>query len=165
MERLAGWIATTAMALSALCFGGFLLMVIAQVGYRYLGISMVFSEDAARLFNIYALFLGLVMIVHAGGDVRIDLIDRYLAPEGAARRGLAVFYALVQVLLLAAICYGSYELMRSNWGWTLPAISFLHQGHIYMAPFIGSALSLLVLALRLPARLSGRARSAEGDMR
>lgn len=142
------------MVLAALCFAGFLLMVIAQVGYRYFGLSMVFSEDAARLFNLYAVFLGLVMVVYAAGDVRIDLIDRYLAEDGLARRVLAAFYCLAQLVLLAAICYGSYLLMRSNWGWTLPAISFLHQGHLYLAPFLGSALSLMVVLLRLGDRLS-----------
>lgn len=130
------------MALAAVCFAGFLLMVLAQVGYRYLGISMVFSDDAARLFNIYAVFLGLVFVVHADGDVRIDLIDRLFGEDSAARRILKLFYLTLMVCFLTALATGAFLLVRSNWGLTLPAITFLHQGHIYLAPLIGAVLSV-----------------------
>jgi TRAP-type transport system small permease protein len=149
MRRIAELTARVSMALAALCFAGFIVMVIAQVAYRYLGISMVFSEDAARLLNLYAVFLGLVMIVHAQGDVRIDLIDRFVARGYHARAVLGLFYNLAMALLLAAIVWGSFLLMVSNWGLILPAISFLHQGHLYLAPFVGALLSILVLIDRV----------------
>jgi len=137
------------MALAAICFAGFILMILAQVSYRYLGISMVFSEDAARLLNIYAVFLGLVMVVHKDGDVRIDLIDRFLAQKPALQTILRVGYAFILIALLSAISYGSFLLMQANWGFLLPAIPFLHQGHIYLAPFIGSILSIIVTISKL----------------
>lgn len=142
------------MALAALCFAGFLLMILAQVGYRHLGLSMVFSEDAARLLNIYAVFLGLVMVVHQGGDVRIDLIDRLIGNRPRFHAFFKVFHALVAVILLSAVAYGSILLMQSNWGLSLPAIRFLHQGHIYMAPFIGCLLAGILAASKLAAALS-----------
>lgn len=148
------------MALAAVCFAGFLVMVLAQVFYRYFGVSMIFSEDGARLLNIYAVFLGLVMVVHAEGDVRIDLIDRFLLTGRRRRAALRLVYALVMLALLGAIATGAFLLMKSNWGLALPAIGFLHQGHIYLAPFLGSVLSILVLSekLRLALlQLAGRA--------
>jgi TRAP-type C4-dicarboxylate transport system permease small subunit len=153
MRRIAELTARVSMALAAICFAGFIVMVIAQVAYRYLGVSMVFSEDAARLLNLYAVFLGLVMIVHAQGDVRIDLIDRVLAERPRARAVFGLFYNLAMALLLAAIAWGSYLLMVSNWGLILPAISFLHQGHLYFAPFIGTLLSIVALADRVRANI------------
>lgn len=137
------------MALAAICFAGFILMILAQVSYRYLGISMVFSEDAARLLNIYAVFLGLVMVVHKDGDVRIDLIDRFLARNLKLQTILRIGYAFILIALLSAITFGSYLLMKANWGFSLPAIPFLHQGHIYLAPFIGSILSIVVTISKL----------------
>ena len=137
------------MALAAVCFAGFLLMVLAQVFYRYFGVSMVFSEDAARLFNIYAVFLGLVMIVHAEGDVRIDLIDRFFLIGKRSRAVAGLAYGIVMLTLLAAIATGAFLLMRSNWGLSLPAMTILHQGHIYLAPFLGSLLSILVLVEKM----------------
>ncbi len=137
------------MALAALCFAGFLVMVLAQVFYRYFGVSMIFSEDGARLLNIYAVFLGLVMVVHAEGDVRIDLIDRFVLTGPRSLAVLRLAYALIMLVLLAAIATGAFLLMRSNWGLSLPAITFLHQGHIYLAPFLGSLLSIFVLVEKL----------------
>ncbi len=137
------------MALAAVCFAGFILMILAQVSYRYLGVSMVFSEDAARLLNIYAVFFGLVMVVNKDGDVRIDLIDRFLAKNRKLQTALRVGYAFILIALLSAIAYGSLLLMKANWGFLLPAIPFLHQGHIYLAPFIGSILSIIVTISKL----------------
>lgn len=139
------------MALAAICFAGFLVMILAQVSYRYLGISMVFSEDAARILNIYAVFLGLVMVVHSDGDVRIDLIDRFFAKRAGLQITLRIGYAFITLTLLSAIAYGSYLLMQANWGFALAAIPFLHQGHIYLAPFIGSILSIIVTLSKLHA--------------
>ncbi|UTW52366.1 TRAP transporter small permease subunit [bacterium SCSIO 12827] len=141
------------MVLAAFCFAGFLIMILAQVGYRHLDLSMVFSEDAARLLNIYAVFLGLVMVVHQDGDVRIDLIDRLLGSRPRMRAGFRVFQYLVTIVLLSAVAYGSFRLMLSNWGWILPAIRFLHQGHIYMAPFIGCVLATITAAAKLAGAL------------
>ena len=143
------------MALAAVCFAGFLAMVLAQVSYRYLGISMVFSEDAARLFNIYAVFLGLVFVVHADGDVRIDLVDRLVGQDGPARRLLSLLYLILMICFLAALATGAFLLVRSNWGLTLPAIPFLHQGHIYLAPLAGAVLSIAVCVSKLAATLAG----------
>lgn len=137
------------MALASVCFAGFLLMVLAQVTYRYLGISMVFSEDAARLFNIYAVFLGLTFVVHTNGDVRIDLVDRLVGQNSSARRLLELFYLVLMISFLAALATGAFLLVRSNWGLTLPAIAFLHQGHIYLAPLIGAVLSIAVSISKL----------------
>jgi len=157
MTRVLNCVAGASMALAALCFAGFLLMILAQVGYRHLGLSMVFSEDLARLLNIYAVFLGLVMVVHHDGDVRIDLIDRILTTRPRIAGALRVFNAFVAIVLLSAIAYGSFRLMVSNWGWTLPAVRFLHQGHIYLAPFVGCLLAMILAAAKLPAALAAAA--------
>ena len=136
------------MALATACFAGFIVMILAQVGYRYLDFSMIYSEDAARLLNVYAVFFGLVMVVHRDGDVRIDLIDRWLTKGASGSSALAVLrigYSFIMLTFLSAVALGSFLLMRSNWGLSLPAIPFLHQGHIYLAPFAGSLLSIVIV--------------------
>ncbi|WP_226584029.1 TRAP transporter small permease [Acuticoccus sediminis] len=145
MKRLA----RASLALAAVSFACFIVMILAQVSYRYVGVSMVFSEEAARLFNVYAVFFGLVYVVYASGDVRINLIDAFFDSRPRLAVALSLVYTVLAIIFMAILCVGSWRLMNSNWSWPLPSISFLSKGHVYLAPFIGSVLSLIILVGRV----------------
>lgn len=149
MDRIITTVARACLALAATFFVLFILMILAQVSYRYLGVSMVFSEEAARLLNVYSVFFGLVFVIYAGADVRINLIDRLLGDRPGLLRALHVFYLAMALTFLTVLTIGSFLLAESNWRWALPSISFLSKGHVYVAPFIGGLLSALIVLYRL----------------
>jgi TRAP-type transport system small permease protein len=142
-------VARVSLTLAAVCFALFVLMVLAQVGYRYLGISMVFSEEAARLINVYSIFFGLVFVVHSDADIRINLIDNVFVSHPRIQYVAKIGYLLLTLIFFLVLLTGSYLLMVSNWRWALPSISFLNQGHVYMAPFISCCLSIPIILFRL----------------
>lgn len=155
MTRIVDVTARTFLVLAALSFLCFILMIVAQVAYRYVGVSMVFSEEAARLCNIYAVFFGLVYVVYSYADVRINLIDALLDANPSLKMAFAAFYLVVALIFLATLSTGSYLLMMSNWSWPLPSIPFLSKGHIYLAPFIGGTVSSLIVLFRLARLFKG----------
>ena len=97
--------------------------------------------------------------------MRIDLVDRLIGAESRERQFLSALYLVLMICFLAAVATGAFLLARSNWGLTLPAISFLHQGHIYLAPFIGASLSIGVCVSKLATVLAGliEPRGTAGD--
>lgn len=149
MTRLTGLIARTCLVIAAICFGVFVLMILAQVGYRYLGVSMVFSEEAARVLNVYSVFFGLVFVVFASADVRINLIDNLLVAHPSLRTAFRAVYLLLAAGFFATLTVGSFLLAQSNWSWPLPSISFMTKGHVYVAPFIGGLMSMIIVLHRI----------------
>ncbi len=149
MTIVIGLIARGCLTIAALCFGGFVLMILAQVGYRYLGVSMVFSEEAARVLNVYSVFFGLVFVVFASADVRINLIDRFMASRPALRMTLRGLYLVLAAGFFTVLTVGSFLLAQSNWSWPLPSISFMTKGHVYVAPFLGGLMSLIIVLHRI----------------
>ena len=149
MQRFIDWMARGCLSLAALSFAGFFLMIVGQVSYRYLGISLVFSEEAARLLNVYAVFFGLVYVVRAAGDVRINLIDKLIGDRPGVLLGFQVFQFAVMALFLTVLMVGSFLLAETNWRWAMPSMTFLNQGVVYVAPCIGAFLSLVIVAWKL----------------
>lgn len=149
MRLLLNGIARTSEVLAAVCFAGFLFAILAQVAYRYLGISLVFSEELARILNVYVVFIGLVLVTRTDGHIRIDLLER--ACEGAAfiQPIIRTLHLLAAFIFLVLLAVGSWQLVESSWTHRIATISWITHGHIYLAPFIGSSASAVVVFVRL----------------
>ncbi|MEF2553146.1 TRAP transporter small permease subunit [Aurantimonas sp. A2-1-M11] len=133
-------------ALVTFCFAGFFLAVLAQIAYRYLGINLVFSEELARLLNLYVVFLGLVIVTVRHGHIRIDLLDRLLG-RNRLTDILYRFQLLAAFVFLCAMTLGAYRLMVANWPYPLATMPWVSQGTIYLAPFIGGAAATVITAV------------------
>ena len=142
-------IAQTADLLATLAFIGFFVAVCAQVGYRYLGISIVFSEELARLLNLYAVFLGVVTASRLEAHIRIDVIDHFIGPRRWLDATLRIAYQLAAIAFLAVVAIGASMLVEANKDIPLATMAWLHNGHIYLAAAIGSSAMLIVACGRI----------------
>ncbi len=129
-------------------FIGFFLAVVAQIVYRYLGVSIVFSEELARLLNLYAVFLGAVVASRLDAHIRIDAIDNLLglSYRPRLRAGLHILYQLTAAVFLSVFAIGATRLVGANWDIPLATMDWLNNGHIYLAASIGAWL-MVVLAV------------------
>jgi TRAP-type transport system small permease protein len=130
--------------LATLSFFGFFAAITAQIMYRYLGLTIIFSEELARLLNIYAVFLGAAVATRYDLHIRIDVIDRLLAGHRNVSRVARFLYYLATLVFLAILGAGSMIMVRENWDLPLATMSWLSSGHIYLAPAIGSVLMFLL---------------------
>lgn len=148
MKQAVKLVAGAADAFATICFAGFVLAILAQVAYRYLGVSLVFSEELARFLNVYVVFIGLIMITRIDGHIRVDIIDRLFQGKIAAKilRVMQLLMALIFLLIMTA---GAWKLMLANWDYPLATMSWLSQGHIFLAPFVGGLLSAILTVLKL----------------
>ncbi len=134
-------------ALVTICFAGFFVAILAQIAYRYLGVSLVFSEELARLLNLFVVFLGLVLVTARHGHIRIDLIDRMLG-RNLLTDILYRFQLFAAFVFLCALTFGAYRLMVANWPYPLATMSWVSQGMVYLAPFIGGAVAAVITAIK-----------------
>lgn len=138
------WLAFATEVLASLSFFGFFAAITAQIMYRYLGVSIVFSEELARLLNIYAVFLGAAVATRYDQHIRIDVIDRLLVNHRATSKVIRFFYYLISLVFLVILGTGSIIMVKENWSLPLATMSWLSSGHIYLAPAIGSVLMFLL---------------------
>lgn len=130
--------------LATFAFGGFLCAIIAQVTYRYLGISMVWSEELARLLNVYMVFFGLILVTARRGHLKIDILERSVTSP-IFLRVLRVVHLLLALIFLLCLAYGAYLLMIASWGHRLATMAWANHGIFYLAPLIGCLLSAVII--------------------
>ncbi|MCJ8141022.1 TRAP transporter small permease [Falsirhodobacter halotolerans] len=155
MRRAQDWIAAAAEVVASLCFGLFLLAILAQVAYRYLGVNLIFSEELARLLNVYVVFVGVIVVTRSDGHIRIDLVERALAHRPALCRAMTIVQRALSLAFLLLVAWGAWHLMQGGWSSRLSTMQYLSQGHIYLAPCLGASLSALLMALRLIEECAG----------
>ncbi|MEO6270564.1 MAG: TRAP transporter small permease subunit [Lautropia sp.] len=146
--RLMDRIAFAIDILATASFIGFFLAVVAQIVYRYFGVSMVFSEELARLLNLYAVFLGAVVASRLDAHIRIDAIDNVLglSHRPRLRATLHIVYQVTAAVFLSVFAIGATRLVGANWDIPLATMDWLNNGHIYLAAAIGAWL-MVVLAV------------------
>lgn len=149
MRRIIDLVAKTSDVFAACAFFLFLAAILGQVAYRYLGLSLIFSEELARLLNVYVVFIGIIAVTRFDGHVRIDLLERFLKDNVKLRRALRAVHLAGAFLFLVIVAIGAWELTIGGWNYRLATMAWLSQGHIYLAPFIGASISAFVILLRL----------------
>lgn len=134
--------------LATFAFAAFLCAIIAQVVYRYVGISMVWSEEMARMLNVYMVFLGLITVTHRGGHLKIDVLERMISSPRALWM-LRLIHYLLALAVLICFAWGSYLLMVSSWGHRLASMAWANHGMFYLAPTIGCLLSAVLIIFKI----------------
>lgn len=148
MKAITQAIAKASDALSTLAFAGFLIAILAQVAYRYLGVTMVWSEEMARLLNVYMVFFGLIVVTFRADHLKIDILERTISSPSILKTLRIVHLALAFIFLLV-LTYGAYLLTISSWGQRLSTMAWANHGMFYLAPLIGCSVSSLLVALQL----------------
>ncbi|EWY37174.1 hypothetical protein N825_21545 [Skermanella stibiiresistens SB22] len=149
MRKAIDVVSGAAEALACLSFALFLLAILGQVVYRYLGFSLVFSEELARMMNVYVVFIGLVAVTRHDGHIRIDLLERMIGEDGRASRALRRVHLVLTSSFLVMVAIGSWNLTVSGWDSRLATVAWISHGHVYLAPLVGSALASVVVLMRL----------------
>lgn len=151
-RKLAFWLdrsVETAAVITLLCC---CLVAVMQVYFRYvLNNSLPWPEEVARLGFVWTVFLGMGLAVHRDAHLRIDMIDKVLAPLGAQ------WPVALRVIFIAAACaalaHHGLELALRSISFT-PAL-MIPIKWLYLTVPTGAALGIVFLLLAPPAPLPG----------
>jgi TRAP-type C4-dicarboxylate transport system permease small subunit len=137
------WKAVELVALVA--FSAMLILVVSQVMFRYvLRISVPWTEEAARWFYAWQIFLGSAVAMREGLHLRVTvLLDRI---TGKPRVVLDFLTALMGLAFFAGIIWGSLLMIRAVY--PVEAGSFpVSTSYLYLAIPLG-LFAMLWLAVR-----------------
>lgn len=128
-----------------------LTTVVLQVFFRYVArIVVPWTEEAARYFCIWMVFMGVVAAVAQEAHIRITfLVER--VPKLTMHLFSLLSYGIVLIFNII-ILLGSIELVKLNWG--QEAVTFpISVGVLYLAITVSSGAILILLILIIAGRL------------
>ena len=136
-------LAKTLRALSALCLAAVLVLVLAQVLFRYvLDYPLPSAAELSIYAMIWGIFLGAAVALRQGDHIAV-IVFRNMLP-GPARRTLEVFSFLILILFLLIVSWHGYDLAERAMH-QLSTASRIPVGYVAMAMPVCSALSIVFL--------------------
>ena len=151
MKRISRIISYVFENLSVIFLVCVLTTVVLQVFFRYVArIIVPWTEEAARYFCIWMVFMGVVAAVAQESHIKITfLVERIPA---TAKNLFSLLSFGIVFIFNVIILLGSIDLVRLNWG--QEAVTFpLSVGILYLAITVSSAAILILLILIIAGRL------------
>jgi TRAP-type C4-dicarboxylate transport system permease small subunit len=162
LKRVADIIVKVSDFVATFAFAGFLCAIVAQVIYRYIGISMVWSEEVARLLNVYMVFFGLILVTANNGHLRIDILERSFGSP-TLLRGLRVLHLSLALVFLLCLAWGGTKLTLSSWDHRLATLAWANHGMFYLPVVIGTLVSSALIILKLVPELAAATPESRED--
>lgn len=99
--------------LAGLCIISIVLLIVAQVIGRQLGVIIPAIEEISGYLLVAACFLGLAHTFNSNSHVRVAILLHHLPPPW--RAGLEAFVLLMALALSAFFCFGFWEMLVDSW--------------------------------------------------
>jgi len=144
MNTLTRIMARLQISLGVLCLVIFLLATLVQVSTRYLGISVLWTEEIAVNAFIWAIFLGASVMVKEKQHFGFDAISNKLT--GIKRSYLILFQNTCMLVFCVCCAIYSVEITQIFWSSRWISIPNFKQGYVWLImpiTFISSGVYLL----------------------
>lgn len=144
--------------LVGILFAAIVTLTIAQVGFRYLlDAPLIWSEELAKLFLVWMVFLGAAVVAFDGKHLDVDVAFKALPPAG--RTALRWINLAVAVAFLAAMAWYSIDIIEIE-SWDVLGATELSAAWVRVPAAAGGVLIILALILR---RATGGWRESPDD--
>lgn len=144
MKLLTSIMAKLQMTIGAICLVIFVIATLVQVVTRYLGISVLWTEEVAVNTFIWAMFLGAAVMVRENEHFSFRILtDRW---EGAKRSYLIIVQNLCMLAFCILCSIYSVEITQTFWNSRWITVPEFKQGYIWLVmpvTFISSSVYLV----------------------
>lgn len=132
------------MALGVIFLSIFFIAILVQIVTRYIGVSVIWTEEVANYSFIWAIFMGAAVMVNRREHFSFDFLTQKL--KGKKRASLlTVIDAIVAIFAFFITLYG-YEAVTTFWNYNWLSLPELKMGYIWIAiPVMG--VTMLIYSL------------------
>ncbi|MGO4889189.1 TRAP transporter small permease [Anaerobacillus sp. MEB173] len=109
----------------------FFFAILIQVISRYLGISVIWTEEVATNSFIWAIFMGAAVMVNRKDHFSFDLLSKLL--KGKARVTLLIVIDMILLVFCAGLFYYSLTALSSFWNYTWTTLPMIKMGYVWLA--------------------------------
>lgn len=155
--KFTNWLSRILKDIATTLFLLFFAALILQVVFRYfLRSPLVWTEELAKLLNVWIVLLGSAIAVKDDNHINVDLLNNIIAKFGNKTK--IAFYIITKILapvtLILVLLKGSFVMMVQEWSLKFTTLP-ISQGLIYMPLFISSIIMLIFLLENLMKILKG----------
>jgi TRAP-type C4-dicarboxylate transport system permease small subunit len=109
----------------------FFIAILIQISSRYLGISIIWTEEVANYSFIWAVFMGAAIMINRREHFNFDFL--LLKLKGNSRSYLIIFNDSVLLIFNAAILLYSLQAVQSFWNYNWVSLPFLKMGYVWIS--------------------------------
>lgn len=108
----------------------FFLVIMFQIATRYMGISVIWTEEVANYSFVWAIFMGASVMVNRREHFNFDFIQRKL--QGKRRLSLSIFNDLVLIIFNIFIFLLGVQVTVEFWNYRWETILEMKMGYIWI---------------------------------
>lgn len=123
----------------------FIIAILIQISSRYMGISIIWTEELANYSFIWAVFMGAAVMVNRREHFSFDLLTKKL--QGKARTYLTIFNDTVLIIFNSTIFYYGYQATNVFWNYNWVSLTNIKMGYVWISlPIMGATMIIYSLA-------------------
>lgn len=129
------------MTVGVLFLSLFFITILIQIVTRYLGISVIWTEEVANYSFIWAIFMGASVMVNRKEHFSFDYFSRKL--EGKKRAMLMVFIDAIVLLFALSLAVYGFQAVMTFWDYNWLAFPSFKMGYIWLSiPVMGVTMAI-----------------------
>ncbi|WP_261134372.1 TRAP transporter small permease [Bacillus sp. Marseille-Q3570] len=109
----------------------FFIVIMMQIITRHLGISLIWTEEAANYSFIWAIFMGAAIMVNRREHFNFDFILKNL--KGKKKTSLSIFNDLVLIAFNTYILLLGVQVAVEFWNYTWASIPEMKMGYVWIS--------------------------------
>jgi TRAP-type transport system small permease protein len=129
----------------------FFTAILIQITTRYLGISVIWTEEVANYSFIWAVFMGAAVMVNRKEHFTFDFLLQKL--KGKKRASLSLFNDTVLLLFNIAIFYYGLAAVQNFWSYNWVSLPSLKMGYVWLSLPVMAATMIIYLISHLIAHI------------
>lgn len=127
------------LVLGVACLSIFLVAILIQVFSRYLGISVMWSEEVANFSFIWSVFMGASIMFYEKEHFKFNMLSDKL--QGKKKIYLDIFNNLILLTFNVLILYYGVQTVENFWNYTWISLP-LKMGYVWLCiPIMGFTMS------------------------
>ncbi|MFG6115704.1 TRAP transporter small permease [Halobacillus sp. MO56] len=122
----------------------FFTAILIQVITRYVGISVVWTEEVANYSFIWSVFMGAAVMVNRREHFKFDLLLKKL--RGKKRNSLFIFNDLILLAFSFGILFYGIQAVQSFWDYNWVSLSDMKMGYVWISvPIMGGTMVIYTI--------------------
>lgn len=131
MKKFIGILEKIQLTIGVLFLTTFFVVIVIQIVTRHLGISVIWTEEAANYSFIWAVFMGASVMVNRRDHFTFDYMQRKL--KGKSKVMLLMFIDIVLILFNIGIFYFGLQVVDQFWNYNWAALPSLKMGYVWIS--------------------------------
>lgn len=135
------WLEKIQMTAGVLFLSVFFITILVQIATRYLGISVIWTEEVANYSFIWAIFMGAAVMVNRKEHFNFDFLATKLT--GKKRAGLHIIIDAIVLTFALFLTFYGYQAVSTFWAYNWVSLPAMKMGYIWLAiPIMGGTMAI-----------------------